>query len=123
MKLISSDRERTWYLVDEFVTKVKLNARILKCEWNNSVMRLAPTSLHPFFTGYVQKREGDTTKYYDNPKIDVHGGVTFEGKHKGLNHDAPGEWVGFDMAHYGDEDMQDINYAKEQCEELAKQML
>lgn len=119
MELITEGKERNWYLVKEFTTKHGNAARIHKCVWNKVVKDLAP-SLHDFCTGYVLKRETDTEKYYDNPAIEVHGGVTFEGPLAG----AVGDWVGFDLSHYGDEDILDQEvYAEVECEKLAIQML
>lgn len=117
MKLIKETKERNWYLVREWKTDGGLYARIQQCVWSPLVTDLAP-SLHPFYTGYVQKSAGDKKKYYDNNDIVVHGGVTFEGKLEGED----GEWVGFDMAHFGDGDKQDVGIVTEECETLAMQM-
>jgi hypothetical protein len=117
MQKIREDSERTWYLVKEWVTKSGLKARICKCEWHTRVTSIA-SHLHDFHTGYVQV---PSDKKVDSEKIDVHGGVTFE---KGSLPDAEGEWVGFDMAHYDDENIPDAeNYAIAECEKLAAQLV
>lgn len=116
MKLLQEGRERKWYLVKEFETKAGLQARIHQCVWNDEVKAIGP-SLHDFYTGYVRKADGDTTRY-ENADIEVHGGVTMEGSLPGVE----GEWVGFDMAHLGDENKQSVEYAESECESLAGQM-
>ncbi len=125
-KLIKEGEERKWYLVKEFTTKAGLPARIQKCVWDDQIKSRA-SMLHDHYTGYVQKREGDTKKYYDNPDIEVHGGVTFEDSFDGRAEveDAPsGVWVGFDMAHIYDEKIPNQEeYAEKECEKLAKQMI
>lgn len=117
MQLLKEGRERNWYLVQEWVTRAGLRARIQYCVWNGSVRELAP-SLHSFYTGYVLKAPADKKAYSEDNGIWVHGGVTHEGELTDLE----GDWVGFDMAHAGDEDKQDLDYAVEQCENLASQM-
>lgn len=117
MKVLKDTKERTWYQVKEWTTKAGLTARINQCVWKPRVVGLAP-SLHPFYTGYVLKRSDDPKTYYDS-SVDVHGGVTFEGSQP----DTLGTWVGFDMAHLGDEEAQDLDYATEECEKLARQMV
>lgn len=115
MKKIKESKERSWYLVDEWVTKSGLKAQVNKCEWNADLKNLGP-SLHDFYTGYVQVPDGIVP---NESNIEVHGGVTFS---LGKLPDADGMWIGFDMAHFGDENMQDIEYAKRECEKLASQI-
>lgn len=120
MELISESRERSWYLVKEWVTKHGNEARIHKCVWSNEVKNTAP-SINDHYTGYVKKIPGDTVKYYDNPDINVHGGVTHEGPMPGA---VQGDWVGFDMAHLDDESiLNPEEYAETECEKLAVQLL
>lgn len=117
MKLIAEGRERDWYLVKEWTTKTGLKARIQLCKWKIP-KELKITSLHDHYTGYVQL--ADVSKEVDNDKINVHGGVTFNGDLEGET----GQWVGFDMAHYGDENIKEpLEYAIKECEELAKQLV
>lgn len=113
MKILNSEntRERIWYLVKEFTTKNGKKARIQKCVWNDEVKKLAP-SLHDFYTGYVQVENSDEKK---EREVEVHGGVTFSGELP----ETEGYWVGFDMNHYGDENLQSEEYAEEQCEKLS----
>lgn len=117
-KFLSEGKERNWYLIKEWTTKVGLPARVQQCVWNEKVRKLAPSLGDSFYTGYVQKRADDTKKYYDSD-TDVHGGVTFENELNGEKR----IWVGFDMAHFGDEERQSEEYAIEQCEKLAEQMV
>ncbi len=116
-KLLKESDERSWYLVDEFTTKSGHKARIQQCVWSPKVKSTAP-SLHDHYTGYVQLGEGDATNYYDDGCLEVHGCVTFQNPIEGEE----GIWVGFDMAHYGDENIQSLEYAKEQCEKMASQL-
>lgn len=117
MQLLKEGRERKWYLVKEWVTKVGLNARIQQCVWSDEVKAIG-TSLHDHYCGYVEKRSDDTKTYYDSD-TDVHGGVT----HEGNMLEGKENWVGFDMAHLGDEDIKNpLEYCIEECEKLAKQM-
>ena len=110
MKILAQSKERTWYLVKEWTTRAGLPARIHMCKWVERV------SLPPHYTGYVQLPEGHAKRYYDSD-TDVHGGVTFEGKMKGV----AGVWTGFDMAHFGDDRIKNPeNYAEDECERLAK---
>lgn len=125
MKEILKTKERTWYLVDEWTTKAGLLARIHKCEWDKEMIADMEkhvghkSVLHDFHTGYVQVPEGVTP---DENKLDVHGGVTFSLAELGML-DLKGKWIGFDMAHFGDEDIQGASaYAKEECEKLAEQI-
>ena len=118
-ELLKESDERTWYLVKEWTTEAGLKARIHQCVWKDQVKAIA-SSLHDFYCGYVQKRDDDTKRYYDND-IDVHGGVTHEGDFTALG--LTGTWVGYDMAHLGDENRQNIEYATKECERLAKQMI
>jgi hypothetical protein len=116
MKKIKEGKERDWYLVDEWKTASGLTARVLRCIWRDDLKKLAPIGLHDFYTGYIQVPAEVTP---DENKLDVHGGVTFSlGKLDGCE----GEWIGFDTAHYGDEDMQSVEYVKEECEKLAAQV-
>ncbi len=52
----------------------------------------------------------------------VHGGITFNSiEPKGAD---KGRWVGFDFAHYGDENIRDQEkYATEECEVLAAELV
>lgn len=123
LKLISSGRERDWYLVREWVTGNGKGprAQVRKCVWNQRevLVALGIRNLHDHYTGYVEKSKGDVTKYYDNGDIRVHGGVTFEGPLE----EAGETWVGFDLAHMGDEHIPSpLRYATDQCESLAAQV-
>lgn len=115
MEEIKKDGERTWYLVKEWTTKAGNKARIHKCEWSPLIQKTAP-SLHNFYCGYVQV---PADAKIDEEKIGVHGGITFS---KGKLLEENGEWVGFDMAHLGDENVQDLDYAVAECEKLAAQV-
>lgn len=118
MKLLTERGERKWFLVKEWKTEAGLLARIQKCVWNDEIKSRAP-DIEDFCTGYVQKRTEDTKKYYESD-TDVHGGVTFESDLE----EAGGIWVGFDMAHFGDENIKNQEeYAQKECEKLAKQMI
>lgn len=118
MKLLKEGKERKWYLVKEWVTRAGLRARINQCVWNDEIKKIAP-SMTDHYTGYVHKRLDDTKQYYDSD-TDVHGGVTFEDAIEGEE----GIWVGFDMAHLWDEKIPDqLEYAEQECEKLAKQMV
>lgn len=112
-KLLKEDRERNWFLVEEWTTKAGLPAQIRQCVWKSTGL------LHPHYTGYVQVPED---RKVDEEKIDVHGGVTFSLGKLPLSEDK-GKWIGFDMAHYGDEYKQDIAYAKGECERMAEQVM
>lgn len=117
--LIHEGRERNWYLIEEWVTEAGLKARVHQCVWNERVSGIAP-SLHDFYTGYVEVPKGRVFSEMESEQIDVHGGVTFSPKPiEGAGEE---NWMGFDMAHIGDEDNQSLSYAKEQCELLAKQI-
>lgn len=110
MILLKETKERNWYLIKEWVTKAGLRARVQKCVWNIDV------SMHNHYTGYVQIPEGKSFKSFD--EISMHGGLTFEGEIEGRE----GYWIGFDMAHYGDENIPDQEqYAEKECEKIAKQ--
>lgn len=114
-KLIDEGRERTWYLVKEWVTKAGRPARIQQCVWSDEVKAHA-RSLPDHYCGYVLKRLNDKKNYYDS-SANIHGGVTHEGPLK----TAEGVWVGFDMAHVGDENIPDpLEYATKECEKLGK---
>lgn len=140
-KLISTDRERKWYLIKKWVTKSGLKAQIRQCVWNKEVHKEISAygeklpknmpaqyrrtfmkmsfSLPDHYVGYVEIPKGDKTKYYDNADIDVHGGVTFDNSFE----DEDTRYAGFDMGHYGDENIpRPIAYAVSQCEKLAKQI-
>lgn len=117
MILLKEGRERNWYLVQEWETRNGLKARVQQCVWNAEVQKLAPIGLHNFFCGYVQVPEGKkVTNVHD---IEVHGGITFE---QGTLVEDDSQWIGFDMAHIGDENNQDLAYAVEECEKVAEQM-
>lgn len=75
-------------------------------------------SLHDHYTGYVQPHEDDTHQYYGDSSIDVHGGITFDGRFEDGT-----RRVGFDMAHLYDEHINDPEeYAIAECERLAEQI-
>lgn len=116
MKEIKTDKERTWYLVKEWETKSGFKARVQFCKWSDLV-RVHGLSIHDFYTGYVQIPDGITL---NENKIDVHGGLTFS---PGELIGASGKWIGFDLAHLGDEDiLNGEEFAIEQCELLASQL-
>jgi len=115
-KEIKKDNERTWYLIKEWQTRAGLKARVHQCVWADLLKGLAPTALHDFYTGYVDVT-GKTG--FNEDELEVHGGVTFR---RGELMDLEGEWVGFDMAHFGDEGVQSLIYAVEECEKLAEQI-
>ena len=111
MKLLSEAKERKWYLVEEWVTKAGLKARIHQCVWKNK-----ENGLHDHYTGYVQPPTGCLI----DQDIEVHGGVTLNGSIQGDK----GRWIGFDMSHSGDEGiLNPLEYAKAECESLAKQLI
>jgi len=113
-KLLKTDRERNIYLVKEFTTENGKRAIVLEFEWTHPIV-----TLPNHFCGYVEKSKDDNTKYYDNPDIEVHGGVTFESELPELE----GQFVGFDMAHLFDEKIENpLEYATIECEKLSKQM-
>lgn len=112
MELLKETNERTWYLVKSWITKVGLPARIQQCVWKHKGL----VNLHDHYTGYVQVPEKNKKPYYDSD-TEVHGGITFEGTIDG----AEGKWIGFDMAHYADENIENpLTYAEEECEKLAR---
>lgn len=122
MKLLHEDKSRSWYLVKEFTTKSGLDARINQCVWNRELM---PTlSLHDHYTGYVRIPSGMKMSDSEVEKVfDVHGGVTFTGGMNDRMGGADGWWVGFDMAHIGDENIVNpLEYAEKECENLANQI-
>jgi len=113
-KLLRKDRERNIYLVKEFTTENGKKAFVTETEWAHPII-----TLPNHFCGYVEKSKDDTKKYYDDNEINVHGGVTFEGELL----DTKDIFVGFDMAHLGDNDIGNpLEYAVSECESLAKQM-
>lgn len=118
MKLLKESGERSWYLVKEWKTKAGLEARIHQCVWKERITRLA-SLLHPHYCGYVRVLDG--LRSIDQNKLDVHGGVTFGPGPLGADI-CEGTWIGFDMAHFGDENNQDLDYATEECERLAEQI-
>jgi hypothetical protein len=121
MKLIATNRERTWYLVKEWVTAAGLKAHICQCVWSSKFKTIAP-SLHDHYTGYVEVPAGDTHNYYDDQIIQVHGGVTFCNQVMGPVCQ-PGKYAGFDLAHLGDENIPNaLEYATTECERLAQQI-
>lgn len=132
MKLIYEDKERAWYLVKEWTTEAGLLARIHQCVWvrRKEIEQMLGHhfSLHDHYCGYVKLPEDDTTEYYDSTAknyrcVDTHGGVTFQGEL--LGDESKNVWVGFDMAHYGDERKigeYGIAFAEKECEELAAQL-
>lgn len=119
IKLLKDDFERSWYLIKEFKTKSGLLARIHQCVWKQSVVMFS--RIQPHYTGYVQVPKG--FKMEDTQELEVHGGVTFGYPHPSRLLKSKGLWVGFDMAHYGDENRQDLGYVIKQCEKLAKQII
>lgn len=106
--------------MDEWVTASGLKARICQCVWSDEVKGIA-SSLHDFFTGYVQTPDAVQISDSEQDSFDVHGGVTFtQGK---LPDVEEGEWIGFDMHHVGDDEIKDQeSYARAQCEKLAEQI-
>lgn len=111
--LIKAGEERDWWLIKEWTTKAGLRAQINQCEWK--LTKLLPDH----FTGYVLVPEDDKTDYYTKyDLLDVHGGVTFYGD---LNNDGK-TWVGFDTAHYGDDNVK-LSYVVRECEKLAEQLV
>lgn len=117
MKLIQKNEESTWYLVEEWETESGLKARIHQCVWSDKVKRIA-TKLHDHYTAYVQVPDGIIPPSENS--LDVHGGATFYMKPLPTTE---GLWIGFDMAHLGDEMIKNgLEYAKEECEKLAKQI-
>lgn len=117
-KLIQTSRERKWYLIKKWKTKAGLTAYVNLCEWDREFIK--SDILPDHYTGYVEVPNGDETDYYRDGELNVHGGVTF----CGIMQDIGSKVVGFDMAHYGDEKIPNpIEYAVEQCEKLAHQMV
>ncbi len=112
IKLLHEGRERNWYLVEEWTTKFGLPAQVRQCVWKSTAL------LHPHYTGYVKVPEG---KKVDEENIEVHGGVTFPSGKLPLD-ETEGNWIGFDMGHAGDEHIQDLSYAKNECEKMADQI-
>lgn len=109
MELISESSERDWYLVKEWKTKAGLTARVHQCKWKIAIR------LPDHYTGYVLVPESNKKNYYD-ADIDVHGGITFNDSFDGEE----GRWAGFDMGHYGDENIQNpLEFAINECERLA----
>lgn len=119
MKELAKDSERTWYEVARWKTDAGLYAVIRRCEWSDRVKVYAP-SIHDFCTGYVMAPEGYTPNQLAEENLDVHGGVTFNGKFDGED----GYWIGFDQSHYGDENISDQDgNARSECEKLAAQIV
>lgn len=122
MKEIHRNKEQTWYLVEEFTTKSSLLARVQKCVWSDEVKGILGKNsmLKDFFTGYVKVPEGVLFSEKEMQSFDVHGGVTFPQKNLvGIE----GSWIGFDMAHVGDENISGPEaYVKAECEKLAEQI-
>ncbi len=117
MELLKETNSGKWYLVKKFTTRAGLEARIQQMVWNRELM--PDLSLHDHYTGYVRVPEGDTKVYYDS-ELEVHGGITYENEINGEE----GRWVGFDMAHLGDEHIpRPLEYAENECEKLAEKIL
>lgn len=123
MELLKESRSCSWYLVKEFTTEAGLAARVHKCVWNRDLM--PDLSLHDHHTGYVQLPEGKTLSEQESEALEVHGGITFsEGSFKNIDEKVEGRWIGFDMAHLGDENIPEpLAYCVLQCEVLAKQLV
>lgn len=124
MNIIETNHERTWYLVDEWTTKSGLTGRIHKCVWSDRVKGVMgeKSSLHDFYTGYVQLPDGKIYTEEETYDLNVHGGITFNGNM--IRMQKPGNWLGFDMAHVGDENAdQSPEYAKSEVENLADQIV
>lgn len=118
LKVLQETSERTWFVIKVWTTRAGLEARVHQCVWNERVTKVA-ASLHPFYCGYVLV---PNLTVFVLEEIEVHGGVTFGPKSLGF--DIEGDtWVGFDMAHAGDEGLQSVTYAMEQCELLAQQLI
>ncbi len=116
---MQSDRSRTIYLIKRFTTKNGKKAMVVQNVWNREMLG-GLSSLHDHYMGYVMIEKGEDYSYYHDTSIQVHGGVTFQGKLPKTN----GEWVGFDMAHVGDENIPNpLEYAVEQCEYLSEQLI
>lgn len=114
------DGERTFYLVGEFSAH-GLTCRVHQGVPSEEVKKIAP-SVHDWYMGYVRIPEGDETNYSNSDDIEVHGGVTFEGGFTQV-FGIEGKWVGFDMAHWGDEKIPNPkDYAIEQTIKLAMQV-
>lgn len=119
MQLIKENKECNWYLVKDWTTKSGLRAQVLKRVWNDEVKNIA-SSLHDNCCGYVQYMKDDDFNYND---LDVHGGITFGPSQDHWNKDDTTTWIGFDMAHWGDENIADHeSYAEKECERLAEQL-
>lgn len=116
-KILSQRRDSKWVEVKEWITKSGLKARIHQCIWNRDLMPIL--SLHDHYCGYVQVPEGKN--FGNGEKLNAHGGITFsQGKLIGCEE---GEWIGFDMAHLGDENIViPLEYCVEECESLADQI-
>ena len=116
--LITKSGERSFYLIEEFKTKVGLDAKIVRLEWNREKYPSLLDGIHDHYNGYVALDKDDTTNYYNGDvDIDVHGGVTYQSREKDGR-----VWVGFDLGHYDDHDQYDIQYVKDECERLAEQI-
>lgn len=114
MKKLREGKERDIYLIKEWETNAGLKAFIVQFVW-----KIPNTHLnnHNYYCGYVEKRLDDSKTYYDTD-TDIHRGITFEGFIKELSEK---ELVGFDMAHYGDENISSpVKYAEKECEKLAE---
>lgn len=116
--ILSKGYESTWYMIKQWRTKAGFMARIHKCVWSYRI-KSQGGSIFDHYCGYVMKDNLDDSDYSNDPNIDVHGGVTLEGTIEGVD----GKWVGFDMAHLGDENIKEpVQFAEEECEKLAFQM-
>lgn len=92
-------------LLKEWETEAGLTAR---------VYRVQMASLE-WCCGYVRKDEP-----VDENSIRVHGGITFSGTLEGTD----GNWIGFDLMHFGDDEIPNHSeYAEKECESLAKQLI
>lgn len=121
MKILIDNREFQMVVVKEFMTPVGFKARIHKRIWKDEVKKLAP-SLHDYCTGYVRLPEGTPKRDNWADVLEVHGGVTFEGKHPDVT-GIEGEWIGFDLGHaWDDQIVNQEEYAEGECKRLALQL-
>ncbi len=121
MKLIKHTEERDWFLVKEWTTAEGLKARVQKCVWDDKVKEIT-SALHDFCTGYVLVPKGVRISKKLEHTFNVHGGITFNSTT--LIGAEKGRWLGFDLAHYMDEDIKNHEeYASLECEVLAEQIV
>lgn len=101
-------------LVKNWTTEAGLKAYIL----------LIDNSHH---CGYVETPQSISGRHYDDYEVDVHGGLTYEGKPEWSNGK---HVVGYDCAHWGDKTKyssdgvwRDAYYCINECESLAAQLI